>query len=928
MYLDNNRKLRGPEKLSENATLAILNCINALLECVDKETMCPFLRDIQTPYEENQTSRFQQIPFLPDLKSTPAKQFLEGESADAYFVILLYHLNELIENSSHQITLSSVLCLESLLLTSGANHLLPILPSLLSSLAITLRSNALLSWREKALMTFLFAHSLHLVVAPVTPQQPDLSDLVADWLKRIHETPHSETPSNPLPLQRLPNESQAAFQGRRVTTELREKVPPLLTLVLQSVASETHLTLRLLIDQACFLLLRPALTAFPSSVLALLDALVVDVTDERAVLQSVSSELMRQAVSNTLEDPIQRSSLLGHLSECMAELPSVVRMKNELSAQHVVRCVLGYTQLLENHLTEVVCNKSLLEEAELSLYEQMKQTLEIRDITTVGLDSSTTLFHITYKYVNDRTSLLLLQWIRTVWRNVDISDELMLTLLNECSRGDREAAWLAQFIVKDHNQAEFIDTSLDAIRLAQRHIKPNTEILLLSVTRLAIQSDQLNQYLPSLLSLLFFFRSQTKYPGLILSALWDLSHALSFLSPIEMAQAHADYLLDSALFQLRLVDTLSPEVMSINLTLLTTLWTDLLKCNTTKLSSLLAHARDSIEELCMLVQHRYLDAVKPLFPLVCLLVRLCKEKEKKEIKNESVNVGIPAVIERYIREKLNRLPSIEPRSVEPEKVANETDSNESSENETERDEIHYNDMERIDETTPELTQLKTIISTIQYCLRSPGLLIPRTVLDILGEVTKLEPTTVINLLLPTLPLFSILLQNPQSHLYTDTVDLILRIASLDTRVTASRLLELWPLLREGLNGCLLAREGDFSVINSAAQGIEIETRLLHSLCEGYCDEIILSDCCGDVLSFIDERWILEELPSDARRFIVLAYRFNLDEVIMYLESRGEVCRHQHSVSWCRRFQSSVYNPSLQENKERGVVVRIIDECLN
>ena len=130
MYLDNNKKLRGPEKLSENTTLAILNSINALLECVDKETMHSFLYDIQTPYEESQSNRFLQNPFLPQLKNTPAKQFLESERSDAYFVILLYHLNELIENSSHQITLASIVCLESLLLTSGANHLLPILPSL------------------------------------------------------------------------------------------------------------------------------------------------------------------------------------------------------------------------------------------------------------------------------------------------------------------------------------------------------------------------------------------------------------------------------------------------------------------------------------------------------------------------------------------------------------------------------------------------------------------------------------------------------------------------------------------------------------------------------------------------------------------------------------------------------------------------------
>ena len=915
MYLDNNKKLRGPEKLSENTTLAILNSINALLECVDKETMHSFLYDIQTPYEESQSNRFLQNPFLPQLKNTPAKQFLESERSDAYFVILLYHLNELIENSSHQITLASIVCLESLLLTSGANHLLPILPSLLSSLAVTLRSNSFLSWREKALMTFLFAHALHVVVIPVQTQQPALPDLVADWLKQIHETPHVETPVSPTSLQKRPNESQASFQGRRVTAELREKVPPLLTLVLQSVASETHLTLRLLVDQALFLLLRPALTAFPSSVLSLLDALVVDVTDDSKVLQSVSQLLMRQAIANILEDSTQSSSLLNHVHECMMQLSSEVRMKNEMSAQHAVRCVLGYCRLLENHLSEVICSQNLLEEAELSLYEEMKQILQIKAISSMNMRSST-LFHVTFDYLNDQTASFVFQWVSTVWNYVPVSDELMLALLNDCSRGNCEAAWLAQFIVPEQNQSEFIAMSLDAIRLAQRHIQPNTEILLLSTTRLAIRSSQLSEYLPSLLSLLFAFRSHSKYKGLIQTALWDLAHALSYDSLIALAHTHADYLLDSALLQLRLIDALSPEDVTIHLNLLTDLWKDLGKSDTAKLDSLAAHRRDCINELCMLVQRRCVEAVQPLLPIVCILVRLCKEKQKKEEKKESDKVGIPAIIDKYITEKLLRLPSIEPRSVGTEVMENDEDK----EKPVVLEEEEAGDI-------PEFTQLKSIISTVQYCLRVSGLQTPRTVLDILSQITQLREESV-RLLLPTLPLLSTLLQHPQSRLFTDSVELAIQIASLDPRLTATRLLELWPLVREGLNGCLLAREGDFSVIRSEAQGVDVEMRLLHSLCEGYGDGTLLADCCSDVLAFIDQRWTLEDLPRDARRFITLAYQFNLDEVTLYLESRGEKYHHSHSTRWCQRFQPSLIKPSYPENSSRGVVVRVIDQYLN
>ena len=59
-----------------------------------------------------------------------------------------------------------------------------------------------------------------------------------------------------------------------------------------------------------------------------------------------------------------------------------------------------------------------------------------------------------------------------------------------------------------------------------------------------------------------------------------------------------------------------------------------------------------------------------------------------------------------------------------------------------------------------------------------------------------------------------------------------------------------------------------------------------------------------------------------------AYQFNLDEVTLYLESRGEKYHHSHSTRWCQRFQPSLIKPSYPENSSRGVVVRVIDQYLN
>ena len=945
MYLDNGPKLRGPKTLSENSTLAILQCVRFLLECADHDSIPPFLQLLQTPYEEPLLPRFLSTSFLPTLRSTPARQFLSSDRAETYFVILLFHLNELVEHPSHQLTLEALRCLELLLLTADAATLLPVLPSVLSTIAVTLRSEALLSWREKTLMVFVFAHALAVVVKPPPPVRArPLAQVVADWLKHATETSAEDAKNLEATETPVEEPTRLQSQSQRVRAELPEKVPPLLSLVFRSVATETHLTFRLVVAHAAFLLLPPALSAFPSVVSELLDLLVEGVNDDLSPLRTVSRLLAEEALrgmvgeesgcvsesgneneriptetdnyttSNSFYDTTTNTMnelLATHVNAAIDALPAAVCVGSEAMAVRALRRALGFCQLLASRLPTVLTVDRLWEERALDLYEQQKQMLAIRDVTTVAVQTRAdsrpaTLFRVNYRHLSETTASLLLCCIETLWRHLPTSDELVLTLLADCGRGDCEAAWLAQFLFQAPSPTldEFTDASLDALRLALQRPAANTSLLLLSLTRLTLRSGRLQTMLPSLLSLLFYHQSQSETPGPVQAALWIMADALSLSSPAALALQHADYLLDSALLQLRLADALTSAALDAALKMMATLWTELLRADAPSVASLLPHARDCVQTCCELLHKRVVEAVGPLLPLTKLLVRICNGGRGGEEKKVPERDPVSALVERYLV-KLRALPSLEPKTPaevlgveDVEDVDDVDDDDDNDDNDTTNDTT--NNAEPVEES-----QLKAIVRAVQFCLREPGLRVPRAALDVLKAVLQLKtPEDAARLLLPSLPLLAALLRRPQSHLFCDAADLALRIAGCDTRATTAKLMELWPHMREALEGCALAAEGDFEVIGNQTQAQHVETRLLESLCEQYKDEQILEKCCRDVCAFIDRRWRLQETPPQARRFIWLAYRTNLDEVVKYVASTGQAVRLPVPSHLCVRFHVS------------------------
>ena len=333
--------------------------------------------------------------------------------------------------------------------------------------------------------------------------------------------------------------------------------------------------------------------------------------------------------------------LATHVNAAIDALPAAVCVGSEATATRALRRVLGFCQLLASRLPAVLTADRLWEERALDLYEQQKQMLAIRDVSTVavltGADARpATLFRVNYRHLSETAAALLLRTVETLWRYLPASDELVLTLLADCGRGDCEAAWLAQFLFQEPSPArdEFLDASFDSLRRTLQRPAANAPLLLLSLTRLTLRSDRLPATLPSLLALLFYHQAQSETPGPLQTALWSLADALELPSPAALALRHADYLLDSALLQLRLADALTSSALEAALRMVATLWTELLRADAC-VASLLPHARDCVQTCCELLHKRVVDAVAPLLPLATLLVRICNGRRGGEKKEES-----------------------------------------------------------------------------------------------------------------------------------------------------------------------------------------------------------------------------------------------------------------------------------------------------
>ena len=879
----------------------------------DRKHMESFILMLTTPISDmNATSdpQWERLSILPMVSSTLAVQYLQSSNFRSLFTILVYHLNELISNPSHEISSTSLICMELLLLGTGGNNLTPMLPALLSNLVVMLRTNSLMTWREKSLTIFIFAHALSTVAAPAVKSfTPSVSQMVADWLEMAT---HS-TVANKVELQpRQEGESLSDYQARRVQSELAKQVPPLLQVLLECSASETHINVTVITMHACFLLIRPAITFFPDSVLLIIDRMISLLLSPSTLLSSVSNLLSHAMLTEILDNDSLTNKLLLHIAQLMHSLPSFLLQHDSQAGLLALSQLRGYCSILGDQFVSVFS----MEGDELmqlqTWYETVKDILNVKSITTVGVDLAdeqhdSAYFRVIYENLDTACSQEMWKWVYdivNVFRD-DWLNEISLWLMNDCLDDSREAALLFPIIVKRDqkqltlSQSEMIDSLLGGLKSVNNYNKKNASFILHSILVILFATDSFSQFQSQLLSLLFFYKAVSTESGVISSCfhmILSFTHApsLSYL-----VLDNYDYLLDSTLLQIRLASSMSFPTLSPLLSVLESLWSFLLQSTIT--DSLFPFIRDSVN-VCRELLHRFQsEALQTLLPLTCCLVQLINESGfvMKRVESESIEL----IVDRYLENKLRTLLPLQSVDLSKSNPTQDGDDNNSKQDVSKL----WEDEEKPDER---LGLVTSILKDIRYFLQTDEVALQIHSIRILSEVCRLRDSErKKSLLLPLVPSLAVLLRSSNNSLFLSSLSTVMDIISIDSQSIVMQMKEkIWPELKAKLYGCIQARQDDFSQIQSVEVANKLEKEICENITRVYTDSIIFGDVCVELLQWINERSMEGSIPDYCEQLLNKVSRFNFDVVAQVLmdlnpEEYAAVVRKQSRG--CIRYRKEV-----------------------
>ena len=839
-YLDNGEKLRMPKTLSENALLAILKCLQSLLSVVDAETLSSFLTLLTTPAEEKDVARWATTSFLPVLSSSPSLQYLQSTQFRSPFTILFFDLNNLLSHASHEIVYRTLCCIELLLLTTGDHHILPAIPSLLSTLSIQVRVDSLMTWRERTLILLLFGHTLSLLPANSVSKTPSVSEVVSNWFLQCSTTStQNENETPPIPTQNE-NETLPAFQTRRVLSELPQRVPPLLANLLDCCAAPPHPNVQLALLHGCFLLLPAATRFFDRSVTPCCDALI-HALYHPSVLVRRTAHTLSQAIFHTLSgSPEGRHVLVAHLASLLVSLPSSLCLQRERDGLRSIRTVRGYFAMLAAPLTEVLTLQDDSFTQLRSFYDTLKQCLQIDSISTVAvavdssvelsanasadLAESTTsssselttdsptatspkemttprLYRITHHFLSEAEAAELLACLTEVFVHCgEMHAELCLWLLADCLDGSAEAALLLPVLLRRDNSAvhEVVSSLLEFLHRTTQ--PPNARLLLRTLTGIIIAIGAVTTYQSSLLYSLFFYRSLDPHDGLITHALLRLCRHYQLDSIEALAARNSDYLMDAVLIQLRVATTLRSNAVEDQLSFLAAVWRDKTAVDPHD-PSLFPFAQDSVQICTGLLASKPLHVLQVLVPIVGLLLHSVPNQKQET----------PSLVDRFFK----------------------------------RREFRY------EEETPsqEVSLLQQILSQVKFYLSSPDRRVQNAILTMVSH--SLQSRVIPNafpFFSPFLPFMISLLQSPNSPLFLPSLECSLAICSLDSVACQEKVTTiLWPAVRNALEDCDDWRRE----LGNAEQAARLRVGVMRAVCASYRDSDLFESVSEEMVDWLE-----------------------------------------------------------------------------
>ena len=901
-----------PKTLSENALLAILKCLQSLLSVLDAEAISSFLTLLTTPAEEKDVARWATTSFLPVLPSSPSLQYLQSTQFRSPFTILFFDLNNLLSHASHEIVYRTLCCIELLLLTTGDHHILPAIPSLLSTLSIQVRVDSLMTWRERTLILLLFGHTLSLLPANSVSKTPSVSEVVSNWFLQCSTTStQGENEAPPIPTQgekeTLPiptqNEKKTlpAFQTRRVLSELPQRVPPLLANLLDCCAAAPHPNVQLALLHGCFLLLPAATRFFDRSVTPCCDALI-HALYHTSVLVRRTAHTLSQAIFHTLSgSPEGRHVLVAHLASLLVSLPSSLCLQRERDGLRSIRTVRGYFAMLAAPLTEVLTLQDDSFTQLRSFYDTIKQCLQIDSISTVAiaidptvelsanasadLAESTTsssselttatspremttprLYRITHHFLSEAEAAELLACLTEVFVHCgEMHAELCLWLLADCLDGSAEAALLLPVLLRRDNSAvhEVVSSLLEFLHRTTQ--PPNARLLLRTLTGIIIAIGAVTTYQSSLLYSLFFYRSLDPHDGLITYALLLLCRHYQLDSIEALAARNSDYLMDAVLIQLRVATTLRSNAVEDQLSFLAAVWRDKTAVDPHD-PSLFPFAQDSVQICTGLLASKPLHVLQVLVPIVGLLLHSVPNQKQET----------PSLVDRFFK----------------------------------RREFHY------EEETPsqEVSLLQQILSQVKFYLSSPDRRVQNAILTMVSH--SLQSRVIPNafpFFSPFLPFMTSLLQSPNSPLFLPSLECSLAICSLDSVACQEKVTTiLWPAVRNALEDCDDWRRE----LGNAEQAVRLRVGVMRAVCASYRDSDLFESVSEEMVDWLEAHLQFALCKCDCQH----NYQINCDddnstnltEGNLYYAWLHAICRYNLSYrSWMLETRLS---PPLQASR--------------
>lgn len=896
-YLDNPEEFLGPKNLSERTIYSILRSGTQLVASADPETITSFLHFLESPVDDNDPSHYPQWcskTFFPSIVSSPTKQYLESDSFLAPFGLTLSKLLSLMFNEDHTICSASLKFCLVLLLTVRKEVVIPFLPGFLSNLALLVKKNSRMTWKERVLATIVFTEGLLCLPMEQKTTESSVDSTIASWMAILQGKEEGK--------QIVKNDPNLDEHSQKVIEEVSSRVPELIEVMFHSFTPDIHTNIRLTLLHCGYELLSSCILYYPSSFLVLLDHLVSELNADHCVIRETSQLLLESLPAFVEDHESLKMEVYHHICQQLSHLVTNIKHSTDFTNVKHVRMLVNYCMLFKNDLPVIIgMNGNVVEEMH-SIYTDLKECLKIQRITTVGMELVTTnsvFYTIHYCYCNEEVTQLLFQLIRILGESMSLVEEdVVLWFLDDYGKESEMVASLISVEYFSYHKTltpslrELIQVLFDSLLFtsSQRTLtSPNVSaLMILVVTSLLIQTNSVDEFKPNLLSCVVYFRSLLNKHGVVLSCIDKICSYYHYHSLHDIIQLNYDYLFDSLLMKIRFVLSLQDyPLLKQYIGVLTSIWNELGSENMAD-EKLISFAQDSINVGVELFHSQQNTAIDLFLPVTSFLVSLYPDQsESLQTSPSSVESFVSLYFDHLSESRIKMLQSS--YYSQNEKPTIEEDSG-PTKNESEV-----------------MNLLRLVVKSVKFAINySSDIHVIQAATSIFITLTKLpKGDDQFELLNTARPFFHTLINQPNQLYYSSVIAIYLRLIELDQQSTISYLQDdCWPSIKHALEGCIRAQQDDFEIIQNREYAIQLENRLIGLLCDIYKNSFVFESIAYQICEIVDLK-TTTSLSESYVELLKLVITYNNDAIEQYLNDCGDnASDSMNGKLKCIRFKST------------------------